>query len=1019
MSLRGLRGPLMLAVARGRRTHRRWAAPSLAIALAVAFAGAVAAESVIVGDQSARSVIAHSSPLDRTVRATWQGPLTPAAVAAARGALAGPDLGPVTRILALDPVRLSGVIVQTAAIVPVGRWLSSRAARHLGACRVRDCPMILVGGGRVPNTLTALGVRIRVVAETELASAVPLGFSPELEAQAPVLVTNDINGLDQLSGLSGIYHTHEWVAPLRAAGLHSWTLAAVEARLRAAQAALAAAQSQLGFTAPFALLDEARAQASGAPTRLMLVGGGVFVSLLLFVLLATVGLRKEQQAEIDRLRVSGARVIHTVTFVVLEAAWICALALVAGFAIALAMAAILASDAGAPIGAVLSHSLLSADALLVAMSGWLIATTVVAVAPFVRNKRIFDVLAVAAVTALVAGLVLGGGSARVWTGLLVPLCSLAAGIVLFRASGPLLVAFEHVARRARASLTARLALVSLARAGGPAAGAIAFMAVSAALAGFALSFRATLIRGAADQAADRVPLDALITAGQNFTRPTDLAPLSQWRALSRGAAFPVRRTEATYLSGPASVTVPMLGVPFPAVALVHGWRASDGSAPLAVLARRVLPPGPARRPGPMLPATGRWLRVYAHSPKLDLTVIADLRDDEGRIRMLALGTTRPGRDFLQAKLPRGRWELEAFELDESDALAATNGHQEAENPAPNTQFSAIVTLGPIVAQDARRQVVMKTPINTWVGIGAASSAPSRGAGAAGLVFQTSGASGVVRPVQPSDHRALPILADPGTAASAGPGNRIGLTVDGLPVQARIVGVLRRYPTVGTGTAGVIVADQQALSDALDAQLPGQGRPDEIWISSSRLRILKLALRQGALAQLSAAFRTDIEHGLVSQPLASGILGTLLAAGALAAALAVVGMLLVVTGPFRDRRIEADLEAQGMGPSGQRWELRLRLDFAAILGIWPGLLIAALLDRLATSTVGAAETGTPYPPLVTVVPWLTLVALGAALSLVCLLLGWAATARSFPNRRDRPRSRAAPRPRPEELVEGRA
>jgi hypothetical protein len=294
---------------------------------------------------------------------------------------------------------------------------------------------------------------------------------------------------------------------------------------------------------------------------------------------------------------------------------------------------------------------------------------------------------------------------------------------------------------------------------------------------------------------------------------------------------------------------------------------------------------------------------------------------------------------------------------------------------------------------------------------------SGGDGAAVLVFQTSGVAGVVRPVQPSDHRALPILADPGTAAAAGPGGRIGLTVDDLPVVARIVGVVRRFATVGPGTAGVIVADQQALSNALDAGLPGQGHPDEIWISSSRLRSLRLALRQRPLAQLSPAFRSDIEHALVSQPLASGVLGTLLAAGALAAALAVVGMLLVLSGPFRDRRIEADLDAQGMGPSAQRRELRLRLAFATILGVWPGLLIAVLLDRLAASTVGAAEAGTPYPPLVTVVPWLTLVALGVAVTGMCLLLGWAATARSFPNSRGTPPSRAAPRPRPEELVEG--
>ncbi|MGN6868658.1 MAG: hypothetical protein ACTHMY_09670 [Solirubrobacteraceae bacterium] len=990
-------------------------APSLAIALAAAFAGAVAAQSVIVGDQAARSVLAHSSPLDRTVRATWQGPLTPAVDAAARGALRGDELEPVTRVLALDPVRLSGVIVQTAAIAPADRWLPARVARRLSACRARDCPMILVGGARAPTTLTAFGIRIPVVAKAPLASAVPLGFSPELDAREPVLVTDDINGLDRLSALSGTYHTHEWVAPLHAAGLHSWTLSAVESHLRAAQAALAAAQSQLELTAPFALLDQARAQASGAPTRLRLVGGGVLVSLLLFVLLAAVGLRQEQQAEIDRLRVGGARLVHTVAFVALEAAWICAVALVAGFAIALAAAAILANGGGEPVGAVLSHSLLSPDALLVAISGWLIATTVIAIAPFVRHKRVLDAVALAAATVLVAGLMFGG-SAHAWTGLLVPLCSLAAGIVLFRVSGPLLAALEHVARRTGASVTSRLALVSLARAGGPAAGAIAFVAVSIALAGFALSFRATLTRGAADQAADRVPLDALIAPGQSFTRPTDLAPLARWRALSHGAAFPVRRTDATYLSGPATVTMPMLGVPSTAVGLVHGWRASDGSAPLPVLARRLRPAGPTRSPGPRLPTSARWLRVYVHSPKLNLTVIADLRDGEGRIRALPLGASVPRRDFLQAPVPPGRWELAAFELDESAALAATNGHQQAENPAPNTQFSAPLTLGPIVAEDARHDVVMDKPIKTWVAVGAASSGPSRGDGAAGLAFQTSGSPGVVRPVQPSDHRALPILADPATAASAGPGGRIGLTVDGLPVPARVVGVLRRYPTVGPGTAGVVVADQQALSDALDAQLPGQGRPDELWISSSHLGALKVALGQGALAQLSAAFRSDIEHGLVSQPLASGILGTLLAAAALAAALAVVGMLLVVSGPLRDRRIEADLEGQGMGPSGQRRELRLRLAYAALLGVWPGLAIAALLDRLATSTVGAAETGTPYPPLVTVVPWLTLVALGAAVSLMCLVLGWAATARSLPNRGGRPPHRAAPHPYPEELVE---
>jgi hypothetical protein len=316
----------------------------------------------------------------------------------------------------------------------------------------------------------------------------------------------------------------------------------------------------------------------------------------------------------------------------------------------------------------------------------------------------------------------------------------------------------------------------------------------------------------------------------------------------------------------------------------------------------------------------------------------------------------------------------------------------------------------VLARDAAGHVVMSRDVAVWRGVGAASSTPAAGGAQANVVFQTSGFPGVVRPVQPSDRRPLPVLADPGTAAAAGPAGRIGLTVDNLPVQARIVGVIHRFPTVAPGAAGVIVADQDALSDALDAQLPGQGRSDELWVATTRSQALETALGHGMLAQLSPSFRAEIETGLRHQPLASGVMGTLLVAGAAAAALAVLGMLLVVGGPFRDEGIERDLEAQGMGPFALRRELRVRLAIASVLGVWPGLVIAVLIDRLAVAVVGATESGAPQPPLVTVVPWLELAALGAGITALCLLLGWATTARSFPNRRGRPPATAMPPPR---------
>jgi hypothetical protein len=143
----------------------------------------------------------------------------------------------------------------------------------------------------------------------------------------------------------------------------------------------------------------------------------------------------------------------------------------------------------------------------------------------------------------------------------------------------------------------------------------------------------------------------------------------------------------------------------------------------------------------------------------------------------------------------------------------------------------------------------------------------------------SGTPGVLRPAQPTDTHPVPVLADPQTAASAEPGGRIALTVDGLPVDARVVGVLTRFPALPADSAGFVIADEATLAAALDAQLPGQGRPDELWIGTGHLAGLRAALGSGALAQLDSSFRVDIEQQLRDAPVARGVLGTLIAASA--------------------------------------------------------------------------------------------------------------------------------------------
>jgi hypothetical protein len=991
--VKGWCAPLMLAAARGRRRPVRWLLPALGIALAAALAIGVAAQSQIAGDQSARSVLDGTSPLDREVRVTWQGPVSPGVADQARALLHGLGLGAPTEVVLMNPVRLGGVVVRPAAIAPLGPWLSGYAPARLGSlgpCRPEHCPMLLAGGGPVPSTLAAIGVRIQVAGSSSLRSAAPLGYVPSGAGTAPVLVTGDVAGLESLPGLSGLYRTSSWLAPLATTRLRGWQLAAAEDRLARAQAGLLLSGSQFSLSAPFTALDDARAQASLAPQRLLLAGGGTIAALALFIVLAGGGLRRDQRAELDRLRNAGARTRHCVLFIAVESGWLCAAALCVGAAAGTGAAALLASGEGEPAGAILTHSVITPAGVITLAAGWLAATALLGALVLVRSARLTDVLAVAAAAALVAALAGSTGSDHALALLLAPLCCVAVGVLTFRAAGAVLQGAERVARGG--PVLPRLALVNLARSPSVPPLVIAFIAVTTGLGGFALAYRSTLIRSAADQAADRVPLDALVSAGPDFRTPLEVAPLQRWQALASGAVLPVRRTDANYTSGGETVTVPALGIPADGLIQIHGWRQGDGSAPLTALARRLQPRGPVRVAGPVLPAGPTWLSLRAISPGLAVDVTADLRDPQGAIRQVALGTAGAGVAFLRAPVPPGRWELQALELDEPTGLAITNGHQNGENPAAATQSSTRVTLGPLLALQAGGRSPMHVPLGGWRGVGAAATRAPPGSGTVAIVsFAASGTPGVLRPAQPSDTHPVPVLTDRQTAASAGPGGRIALTVDGLPVIARVVGVLSRFPTLPPGSAGFLVADETTLASALDAQLPGQGRPDELWISTARPAPLRAALGSGALAQLDSSFRADIDHQLRDAPVARGVLGTLIAATALSVVLAVVGLLTMLLGGARDERVESDLDEQGVGPRGIRAELRVRLALVSALGVVVGLGIAALLTRLAVASVRAAGTvANPRPPVVTVMPWAALAAWGAGTLAVLALAGWLAT-----------------------------
>jgi hypothetical protein len=925
--------------------------------------------------------------LQRAVTVTWQGPVSPSIDRRARALLDGLGLHSQTRVALLGPVRLSGVVVRPAAIQPLAGWVDRRPGSVLGPCRSHDCPMLLVGGALRRRQLSAPGIAIRVAGNGTLRSAAPLGFTPAATPGPPLLVTDDVSGLGSVAALDGLYRTNSWLALPALSRLHSWQLAALLQRLERAQATLLQSASQFSLSGPFDGLESARSEASAAPQRLLPAGGGALAALSVFVILAAYGLRRDQRAELRRLSAAGGRASQRLVFVLAEAGCLSALGLLAGAALGLAVAAVLATAAGLPAGAVLAHGPLTGTGLAALLGGWIAATSLIGLVLLLPGGAIADALAIAATAALALALTRGADSGGPLPVLLAPLVSIAAGVLVYRLSATALRAGERLSRRG--PLAVRLALVSLARAPVAPALAVAFIAISTGLGGFALGYRATLQRGTADEAANVVPLDALIAPTPSFATPLELASLKRWRSIAGGPVLPVRRTDASFAGAGETITVPALGIPAAGLALIHGWRASDGSAPLATLARRLQPPGAVRTPGPSLPAGARWVSLRVSAPGGGVEVTADLRNAAGSITQLSLGLASARPRTATARLPAGSVELEAIELDEPTGLEATSGHQNGENPAAETQSSIAVRLGPMRALDAAGRRLKNLSFDGWRGVDAASGASATRVSLR-LAFADSGDPGIIRPRQPSDLGPLPVLVDPGTAAAASRSRRLALTVDGLPVTARIVGVLKRFPTLPAGSAGFVIADEPTLAGALDASLPGQGRPDELWISTDHPRRLRAALSHGRLHALSAGFRAGVERSLRSDPIARGVLATFAFGAAVSAGLALIGLLVALLGAMRDRRVELDLAVQGLGPRMLRRELALRILAASSLGILAGLVLAVVLTRLAVAAVRAAgAVAIPNPPLVTVAPWGRLALLAIVAAAVFTAVSWLA------------------------------
>ncbi len=236
-----------------------------------------------------------------------------------------------------------------------------------------------------------------------------------------------------------------------------------------------------------------------------------------------------------------------------------------------------------------------------------------------------------------------------------------------------------------------------------------------------------------------------------------------------------------------------------------------------------------------------------------------------------------------------------------------------------------------------------------------------------------------------------MLATRAVAAEAGPNGIIPLQVEGEQVAARVVGVIRRFPSIA---GDAVIADRQTMSTLFDTRSPGLGNTDELWLDVAPAQEPATAsrLERAPFTALTVTSRAATLRTLESDPLARGALLTLAGTAAVALLLALVGLVLAIVSDVRDDRGELfDLEAQGAAPSTIRAHLRLRALLVAVFGIVGGLILGAILSALVISLVSVtAAAAEPEPPLRLSLDWQLLAVAAVVYLLLAVVLVAAAT-----------------------------
>ena len=889
-----------------------------------------------------------------------------------------------TRALAFRALSLQGTDATVAALDPLPDHVALTSGRLPTACSPTACEVLVVSssGADDPSTtgLAAPAQRLGLVVTGTATLREPRLVGLGLVAPGqPLLLGSDPAAMAELASLTVYGRNLAWFAPLDAAVVTSRGPGPFTAALDAVAAEANFVAGPLNVTWPSGVVLDAAARAQGSAARFAVLGVGAGSLQLGFCLVLAAARRTAQRQQGTLLGRRGARPGQVLGVATLQAACAVLVGLVVGTSAGLAVVVVLARGlVPDPAGAAL-HALASAWPVVLGLgAAAVLGSVLLAAGPALRPRTLRAVLAA---VVLLAGGLAALALVRPTTDPRAPLpvaalVGLTLGVGLLGALlwSPVVAA---LGRRRTAAPLRRTALLVARRPLLPSATA-GFLAAAVATAFLAGSWSASTSRSAQDQAANLVPLDVRVTPSTQVLLPAAVVDRARLTALGPDVVVaPVTSTVVSAFVGSAgAVALPLTGVDPDVLPLVHRWSTVTGSGSSAAEVADLLRTPAAPTAAPVVPAGTRRLVLDVRGLDADVTLGAWVAGPDGQERQVRL--TQRG-DQAYADLPAGpALDVRALEIGESpDQLnrrqhGIGEGSTDRELPAGTLRFGAAYADGAVLPW-------------SWDGWGADSVAVAPdGPEGSGLSarYQIRDARAVLLPswVPAAERPALPVAVDAVTAARAGGRGTFGITVNQVTVTVRVVAVLPRMPTLGSR---FVLADRNAAATLVDRTAPGTGPVSQVWVAAPTSGP---AVRAELTASASAAtltYRDDLARSLAHDPVTTGFVALLAAAGVVAFLL---GLVAVVGGVRGDRDLAAAdlfaLEVDGVGPGALRRVLLTRAVLVLSVGLPVGLLAGAGLAAAATRLLGTGPDGRPLTPPAHVV----LASAPTALVLVAAVVG---------------------------------